>query len=278
MELQGKVVVVTGASMGIGEEIARAFLHRGASLVLASREQGRVEEARRRIGAGEHNSLAIACDVRERGQIDNLVQQTLQRFGRIDVWVNNAGYGLVDSVERMNMAECRRMFDTNLFGAVECMQAVIPVMKRQRSGAIINISSVAGHIAVPYMAAYGATKHALNCFSKAARLELREAGIDVITICPGYVKTSFSENAVRGHEDRQVAENVKRGISPERVAHAVLHAYERRSREVIVPWSNILLVAFYALAPVVIEWGMMKMMRGEKDRGDALQSAVNQAG
>ncbi|HEX8924599.1 MAG TPA: SDR family oxidoreductase, partial [Terriglobales bacterium] len=187
MAMQGKVVVVTGASMGIGEEIARTFLRQGARVVLASREQGRVEEARRRIGGGGDNSLAVACDVRERRQIDNLVEQALQRFGRIDVWVNNAGYGLVGSVEKMDMAECRRLFDTNLFGAVECMQAVIPIMKRQRCGAIINVSSVAGHIAVPYMAAYGATKHALNCFSKAARMELKDAGVDVITICPGYV-------------------------------------------------------------------------------------------
>jgi short-subunit dehydrogenase len=262
MAIQGKVVVVTGASMGIGEEVARTFLRQGASVVLASREQGRVEEARQRIGAGEHNSMAVACDVRDRSQIDNLIQQTMQRFGRIDVWVNNAGYGLVGSVEKMDMEECRRMFDTNLFGAVECMQAVIPIMKRQRSGAIINISSVAGHIAVPYMAAYGATKHALNCFSKAARLELRDAGIDVITICPGYVNTSFNKNAVRGQDERQIASNLKRGITSQRVAEAVLRAYQERSREVIVPRSNAALVLFYALAPLVIEWGMMKFMGG----------------
>jgi short-subunit dehydrogenase len=164
----------------------------------------------------------------------------------------------------MNMDECRRMFDTNLFGAVECMQAVIPVMKRQGSGAIINISSVAGHIAVPYMAAYGATKHALNCFSKAARLELQDEGIDVITICPGYVKTTFGVNAVRGIDDHQIDSDVKRGIAPERVAEAVLRAYDRRSREVLVPWSNVALVALYALAPFVIEWGMMKFMGGDR--------------
>ena len=265
MAMQGKVVVVTGASMGIGEEIARIFVREGASVVLASREQGRVEDARRRLG-DEHNSFAVACDVRERSQIDNLVQQTIQRFGRIDVWVNNAGYGLVGSIEKMSMEECRRMFDTNLFGAVECMQAVIPVMKRQRSGAIFNISSVAGHIAVPYMAAYGATKHALNCFSKAARLELREAGIDVITICPGCVNTNFNRNAVRGEDERQVSANLKRGITPDRVAEAVLRAYQDRSREVIVPRSNVALVLFYALAPFVIEWGMMKFMGGREKK------------
>jgi short-subunit dehydrogenase len=267
--MQGKVVVVTGASMGIGEEVARAFLREGASVVLASREQGRVEEARRRIAGSEHDSLAVACDVRERAQIENLIKQAMQRFGRIDVWVNNAGYGLVGSIEKMSMEECRRIFDTNLFGAVECMQAVVPVMKRQRSGAIINISSVAGHIAVPYMAAYGATKHALNCFSKAARLELREAGIDVITICPGYVNTNFNRNAVRGADDRQISGDVKRGITPERVAEAVLQAYRERSREVIVPRSNAAVVLFYALAPFVIEWGMMKFMGGKGNKQTA---------
>ena len=133
----------------------------------------------------------MACDVTVRTQIEALLAATMERFGRLDVWVNNAGFGLVDSVERMDMAACRRMFDTNLFGAIECMQVVSPVLKRQRSGAIVNISSMAGLISVPYMAAYGATKHALNCIGRAARLELAPYGVHVNTVCPGYVQTDF---------------------------------------------------------------------------------------
>src|SRR5207237_2074256 len=101
--------------------------------------------------------------------------------------INNAGFGMQDSVAQMEMAQCRMLFDTNLFGAIECMQLVAPVMKRQGSGTIINISSIAGHIPVPFMAAYAASKHALNAIGKAARMELAGSGVHVMTVCPGYI-------------------------------------------------------------------------------------------
>src|ERR1700722_14614763 len=125
MELAGKVVVVTGASMGIGEAIAKLFCDQGASVVLLSRDAGRVDSARERIGHSER-TLAMACDVRHREDVDRAVGLTLHHFQRIDVWVNNAGHGLMDSVAEMNMAACREMFETNFFGAVAAMQAVIP--------------------------------------------------------------------------------------------------------------------------------------------------------
>ena len=152
MHLKNKVVVITGASMGIGEAIARLFADHGAAIVLSSRDLGRVEAARVRIGHLER-TRAVACDVRDPAQIAGLLRASLKAFGRVDVWVNNAGFGLVDSVEHMNREAYRRMFETNLFAAIEAMQQIIPVMRPQGSGAIINISSVAGYIAVPYMGA-----------------------------------------------------------------------------------------------------------------------------
>jgi len=262
MRVEGRVVVVTGGSMGIGEEIARLFFSKGAKVVLAGREMGRLEEARQRIGGTEPNSLCVECDVRSRDQLESLMRTALGHFERVDVWVNNAGFGLVDSVEKMDMAECRGMFDTNLFGAIEGMQVAIPVMRRQGFGAIINISSVAGYIAVPYMAAYGATKHALNCFSRAARLELRGTGVKVINVCPGYVKTGFGEHVVRGRDNRSIGSGVKRGITPQRVAQAVWHAYVLGSRDLVVPWNNEIAIAFYRALPSLVEWVMMKMLRG----------------
>ena len=171
MDLSEKVVVITGASMGIGEAIAKLFADHGASIVFSSRDQARAEAARARVGHPQQ-SLAVACDVCDPAQISALLRAALERFGRVDIWVNNAGFGVVDSIERMDRQAYRRMFETNCFGAIEAMQQVIPVMQRQGSGCIINISSVAGYIAVPYMGAYGATKRALNAISRAARLEL----------------------------------------------------------------------------------------------------------
>ena len=252
MRLQGKVAVVTGASMGIGEAIAKRFCQEGASVVLASRDLARTEAARARIGSPER-TLAVVCDVRERRQLDALAQQALSRFGRLDIWVNNAGHGLLDSVAAMDMAQCRAMFDTNLFGAVEGMQAAAAVMQPQGGGSIINISSVAGHIAVPYMAAYCATKHALNAMSKAARMELGGAGIHVMTVCPGYIRAEFSVNAMKGSEVRRMGENLRRGITAERVADAVLRGFLRRKRELVVPASNWLAIKAYQHMPQLVE-------------------------
>ena len=260
MELQGKVVVITGASMGIGEAIARAFAQEGASVVMLSRDAARAEAARIRAGFLDRTA-AFACDVRNAEEIDRVIALTLHHFKRIDVWINNAGHGLLDSVARMEMAACRELFDTNFFGALAGMQAVIPVMRQQGGGTIINISSVAGHVPVPFMAAYCASKFALNAISKAARSELRRDHIHVLTVCPGYVATSFGENAARGKEMKRVRPSSVRGISPERVARATLQGYLRRKREVIVPWTMHPTIRLYQFAPGLVEWAMGRMAK-----------------
>ena len=259
MELAGKVVVVTGASMGIGEAIAQVFADHGAAVVMLSRDTGRVEAARLRLGHGDR-TLAMACDVRHREEIDRALGLTLHHFRRIDVWVNNAGHGLLDSVARMEMSTCREMFETNFFGAVSAMQAVIPVMREQGGGSIINISSVAGHIPMPFHAAYSATKFALNAIGRGAGMELKNDGIHVLTVCPGYVRTSFGENAVRGNELKRVRPARVRGITAERVACATLQGYVKKKREVIVPWTMYFPQKLYQLFPGLVEWSITKML------------------
>ena len=258
MELSGKVVVVTGASMGIGEAIAKLFADHGASVVMLSRDAGRVEAARGRVGHSER-TLAMACDVRHREDVDRAVGLTLHHFQKIDVWVNNAGHGLLDSVAQVDMAACREMFDTNFFGAIGAMQAVIPVMRQQGGGTIINISSVAGHIPIPFHAAYSATKFALNAMGKAAGVELRKDGIHVLTVCPGYVRTAFSDNVVRGNNVKRVRPESVKGITAERVARATLRGYLKRKREVIVPWTMYVPQKIYQIFPGLVEWAMGRM-------------------
>jgi short-subunit dehydrogenase len=259
MEMNGKVVVVTGASMGIGEAIAKIFADHGSSVVLLSRDVARADEARHRVGHTER-TLALACDVRSREEIDSVLARTLEIFGRIDVWVNNAGIGIRDFVADMDLAACRELFETNFFGALACLQVVVPAMRKLGGGTIINISSVAGHIPVPYMGAYSATKFALNAIGKAARVELKRNHINVLTVCPGYVKTDFGTHVISEKVGNVRPKSVK-GISAERVAQVTYNGYRTQRREVIVPWTMIPMVKLYQLLPGVVEWGMGKMMK-----------------
>lgn len=260
MELAGKVVVITGASMGIGEAIAKVFAQEEANVILLSRDAGRAEAARARIGYSER-TIALSCDVRHSEEIDRVLGLTLHHFKRIDVWINNAGHGLLDSVAEVDIAACHELFETNFFGALSSMQAVIPIMRQQGGGTIINISSVAGHIPLPFHAAYSATKFALNAIGKAAGVELKKDGIHVLTVCPGYVRTAFGENAVRGSEMKKVRPSSVRGISAERVARATLRGYLKQKREVIVPWTMHVPVKLYQLFPSLVEWGMGSMVK-----------------
>lgn len=262
MEISGKVVVVTGASMGIGEEIAKVFAEQGAKVVLLSRDASRAEAARARIGHTE-NTIAMSCDVRNREEIDRILGLTMHHFGRVDVWVNNAGRGLVSSVAGMDPEVYRDIFETNLFGTIAGMQAVLPVMKQQRSGTIINISSVAGHIPLPYSGVYSATKFAMNAIGKAAGVELRGSGVHVMTVCPGYIATGFSANAAYGGERGQVRPKEVRGITADRVARAVLNGFRKQKREVVVPAYYHIFIKLYQLWPGLVEWGMARMTRSQ---------------
>jgi short-subunit dehydrogenase len=264
MRLAGKVAVITGASMGIGEAIAKLFVEEGARVVLSSRDEARTEAARLRIGHTD-KTLAIVCDVRNREDLDRLLSLTLHNFGRVDIWVNNAGYGLADSVAEMDLNACRGMFDTNLFGAISGMQVVTPVFVKQGFGTIINISSVAGHIPVPYKAAYSATKFALNAIGKAARIELKDTGVNILTVCPGYIATNFSKNVVRGHVRRRLGGPVRKGPTPDLIARAALDGYLKNKREVVAPTRDGLIVKLYQIWPGAIEWTMRRIIQEGDD-------------
>jgi short-subunit dehydrogenase len=265
MTLSGKVAVITGSSMGIGEAIAKLFADEGASVIVLSRDAARAESARQRIGHADR-TLALSCDVRNREEIDRVLGLAMHHFQRIDIWVNNAGHGLLDSVAHADAAAYRETFDTNFFGALQAMQAVIPVMKQQGEGTIINISSVAGHVPLPFHAIYSATKFAMNALGKAAGVELlKKTGIQVLTVCPGYVRTDFGVNALRGGEQKQTRPGSVRGISADRVAQAVLRGYLKRKREVVVPWTMHPVIKLYQLFPGLVEWGMAKMVTRRED-------------
>ncbi len=262
--LYGKVAVVTGASLGIGAAIAHLFAHEGATVVLTSRDQQRVQAARDAIGLPEQ-TVARVCDVRSASQIHALADDVMRQFGRIDIWVNNAGYGLRDTVAAMDADAMRDLFETNLFGALHGMQAAIKAMQPKRSGVIVNISSVAGHIPLPNGAAYSASKFAMNALGKAARMELADSGIHVLTVCPGYVDTAFGKSRVRGNDPVELRES-QSGVTAEVVARATLSGVLRRKREVVVPSHYRWYIKAYQLLPGTMERVLAEMARKARAR------------
>ena len=186
-----KVWFITGASRGFGALIAQQALARGDSVVATARDPQTVIAA-----LGQHpNLLALRLDVKLEAQAITVTRQALDRFGRIDVLVNNAGYGLLGAVEEANGEEIRELYETNVFGLLNVTRAVLPTMRRQRSGHVINLSSVGGYSAYAGWGVYGSTKFAVEGLSEALRMELAPLGVQVTVVEPGFFRTDFLDSS-----------------------------------------------------------------------------------
>lgn len=194
-KLDGQVIIVTGASAGIGEAAAREIARQGARVVVMARRRDRLDALAKEITATGGEAVAITGDITVAADRERVVAEAIERWGRIDALVNNAGYGQIGPVELIPLEAIRQNFETNLFSLIALTQQVIPVMRRQRRGRIINISSVAGRIARPFSSVYDATKHALEAISDGLRGELAPFGIHVVVIEPGYIQTEFAQVA-----------------------------------------------------------------------------------
>jgi NAD(P)-dependent dehydrogenase (short-subunit alcohol dehydrogenase family) len=189
-----KVWFITGASSGFGRAFAEYALERGYSVVAAARNTSRLAEI---VLLAPDRVLAVALDVTDRGQVERAVTQTLARFGRVDVVVNNAGYGIVGAIEETPENELRAQMETNFFGAISITRAFLPTLREQRSGAIVNISSMGGQLSFPGYGAYSASKFALEGASEALAQEVKPFGIKVLIVEPGQFRTDFAGAALR---------------------------------------------------------------------------------
>lgn len=189
--IQGKVIVITGASSGLGEAAARRLSAEGATVVLGARRSDRLENLTREFDAKGAKSLAVVTDVTDRTQVQNLVDAAVQTFGRIDVLINNAGVMPLSPLENLQVNEWDRMIDVNIKGVLYGIAAALPHMQRQKAGHIINVSSVAGHKVGPTFAVYSATKHAVRTLSEGLRMEVKPYNIRTTIISPGAVATEL---------------------------------------------------------------------------------------
>lgn len=233
-----KTWLITGCSSGLGRSLAEAVLATGDNAVVTSRDAQRVRDL---VDVHPQAALACALDVKDKASIARAVAQAQERFGAVDVLVNNAGYGYRGAIEEASEDEIADEFDTNLFGAIGMMQAVLPGMRERRSGTIVNISSIAAEIAMPGSGFYSATKRALEGVTEALRREVAPLGIRTLVVEPGAFRTDFAGRSLKGsaNEIADYAETVgprrkqnddtdgTQPGDPERAARAIIEVLER---------------------------------------------------
>ncbi|MUO85254.1 oxidoreductase [Agrobacterium vitis] len=244
-----KIWFITGASRGFGGRIAEKALARGDAIVATARNPQSVVD---RLGQSD-KLLAVALDVNDAQQADAAAAQAYARFGRIDLLVNNAGYGLISAVEEASAEEVEALFRTNVFGLLAVTRAILPVMRAQRSGRILNFSSIGGYRAGAGFGIYSATKFAVEALSESLRVELAPLGIDVTAIEPGYFRTDFldatslriGQNEIADYaatagavRDRAVAMNQRQPGDPDKLADVVLNLADTPETPVRLPLGS----------------------------------------
>jgi len=265
MGFEGRVVWITGASSGIGEALAHAFSRKGAHLVISARDRTaleRVAETCLAHGAPE-DPLTLPFDLGAHETIEPAVLEASKRWGHIDILVNNAGVGQRATAFESRPEVVRRIMDVNFLGPVFLAQAVLPSMLKQRSGRIVVVSSVLGKFHLPGRSAYVASKHALQGYFDTLRSELHGSGIEITIICPGWIETSISENALTANGNRHAKPTLVNyaKMPANECAKRILDAIEREKREAMIGGLEIHGGWLRAAFPRIYDWLIRRRMR-----------------
>ncbi|PFA24228.1 MULTISPECIES: SDR family oxidoreductase [Bacillus cereus group] len=250
--LQEKVIVITGASSGIGEQVAMQVAAQGAVPVLIAR----TEEKLKRLTEKMKTTYNTPCyyyvlDVSKESEVETVFARILQDIGQIDILVNNAGFGIFKTFEEASMTEVKEMFEVNVFGLVACTKAVLPHMLERNSGQIVNVASLAGKIATPKSSAYAASKHAVLGFTNSLRMELSNTNIYVTAINPGPIDTNFFDIA---DQSGTYVKNMGRYmLKPTYVAEQIVKVMQTKKREVNLPKWMSMGPKIFALFPGLFE-------------------------
>jgi short-subunit dehydrogenase len=252
MRIDGKVVLITGASEGIGAACAAEFARRGAKLSLTARSQ----EGLQRAAAA---ALITPGDLTSEDTRRQVVERTLERFGSIDILINNAGVGTYLPSWNMPIEEARRLMELNFFALLEMTQLVAPHMRARQSGMIVNIGSIGGKMVLPWSTLYSVSKYAVGALTEGLRMELRRDGVHAMLVCPGYVKTGFQEHVRGGQVPAEVLESRRYAITAGECAAAIRRGVERDARTVLTPRAGWILVALARLFPSLVQTQMARM-------------------
>lgn len=252
MRIEGKVALITGASAGIGAACAAELARAGAKLSLCARS----EEGLRRV-AGD-TALITAGDLTDEAVRRRVVERTLERYGAIDILINNAGSGLYIPSWEAPEEEVRRLMELNFFALLAMVRLVAPHMRARHSGTIVNLGSIGGKVVLPWLTVYSASKYAVGALTEGLRMELRRDGVRTMLVCPGYVLTEFQRRAV-GEIPPQVVRGRRFAITAGRCAIDIRRGLERDARTVMSPPVGWLLVAAARLLPRAIEARLARM-------------------
>ncbi len=252
-------MLITGASSGIGAALARQFAREGADLVVAARRVDRLAALRAEVEGMGRAALAVRCDVTVDGDVERAAAAARERFGRIDVVVANAGFGVVGPVERLTLADYRRQFETNVFGVLRTVYATLADLRRAR-GRLVVIGSVSGHLATPDSSPYAMSKFAVRALAEALGHELAGAGVSVTLISPGFVESEIrrvdNEGALRAGVRGPVPAWL---VTPTATAaRRIVGAVARRRREAIITGHGRLAVFLQRHAPWLVAWGVRR--------------------
>ncbi len=251
---ESKVAIVTGASSGIGEATARLFAQEGYRVVLAARRLERLQTLQTEIEAAGGTALAVQTDITQLADIQHMVAETLTVFGQVDVLVNNAGFGRVKWLEQLDpVDDIEAMLRTNLLGAIQAARAVLPHMIERQSGHIIQVSSVAGHLAPPTLPVYSATKFGMNAFAEGLGREVGIYNIHVSVVSPGGVDTEYDQHA-QAHRKTGITTPKLIQLTGEDVARAILRLTKHPRKVVIIPAIMRIPVALNTLFPRLVDW------------------------
>ncbi|HEY3067099.1 MAG TPA: SDR family NAD(P)-dependent oxidoreductase [Methylomirabilota bacterium] len=264
---RGRVVLITGASSGIGAALARRFAAERADVVLAARRIGRLQALARDLGAGGTRALAVACDVTRDEDVERAAARARETFGRIDVVVANAGFGVVGSVARLTLDDYRRQFETNVFGVLRTVYATLEDLTRTR-GQLVLIGSVMGHISMPGASPYAMSKWAVRALAKALVHELRPRGIAVVHISPGAVVSELRQVDNHGVLRAEVDDPLPRWLRmpTDRAARQIVDAVARRRPERVITRHGKLAVALEHHAPRLLSIAVRLL--GARSRGE----------